>query len=186
MTARQIAETAIRDHKANQRVSELEQLVEIVKRLKPSRVLEIGSQDGGTLWAWSQVAADDAVLVSVDLPDPSYQHTPMRRHKRGDQVLAVIQADSTDPATAYLAESALGNEPVDFLFIDADHSYEAVSRDWANYSPLVRPGGVVALHDTACCTGVTQLWDEVKTDGYLEFVAAEDGFGACGIGVVFV
>jgi predicted O-methyltransferase YrrM len=39
------------------------------------------------------------------------------------------------------------HEPIDFLFIDADHTYEAVRRDWEDWMPKVVDGGVVALHD---------------------------------------
>lgn len=37
--------------------------------------------------------------------------------------------------------------PIDFLFIDADHSYEGVKRDWQDWFPKVSVGGFVALHD---------------------------------------
>src|SRR5581483_6669475 len=36
---------------------------------------------------------------------------------------------------------------IDLLFIDADHSYEAVLRDVDDWSPFVRAGGWIALHD---------------------------------------
>lgn len=39
------------------------------------------------------------------------------------------------------------NWPIDFLFIDADHEYEALKRDWEDWFPKVREGGVIALHD---------------------------------------
>ena len=42
---------------------------------------------------------------------------------------------------------ACGDE-FDFVFIDADHSYEGVKGDWINYTPRVKQGGLVALHDT--------------------------------------
>ncbi|HVQ40327.1 MAG TPA: class I SAM-dependent methyltransferase, partial [Pyrinomonadaceae bacterium] len=38
-------------------------------------------------------------------------------------------------------------EPVDFLFIDGDHSYEGCLRDWREWSPFVNLGGIVAFHD---------------------------------------
>jgi hypothetical protein len=37
--------------------------------------------------------------------------------------------------------------PIDLLFIDGDHTEEAVRRDWDLFSPHVRPGGHVAFHD---------------------------------------
>ncbi len=37
--------------------------------------------------------------------------------------------------------------PIDFLFIDANHEYECVRRDFEQWTPFVTIGGVVALHD---------------------------------------
>jgi len=37
--------------------------------------------------------------------------------------------------------------PIDFLFIDGDHRYEAVKRDWEEWTPFLRPAGFVVLHD---------------------------------------
>ncbi len=36
---------------------------------------------------------------------------------------------------------------IDLLFIDAEHSYESVARDLADWSPLVTDTGRIALHD---------------------------------------
>ncbi len=37
---------------------------------------------------------------------------------------------------------------VDFVFIDGDHSYDGLRGDWEAWSPLIAPGGCVALHDS--------------------------------------
>lgn len=37
---------------------------------------------------------------------------------------------------------------IDFLHIDAGHSFEDVKRDFELYSQLVRPGGIISIHDT--------------------------------------
>lgn len=39
-------------------------------------------------------------------------------------------------------------ENIDFLFIDGDHSLEGIQKDWELFSKKIRPGGIVALHDT--------------------------------------
>ena len=47
-------------------------------------------------------------------------------------------------------QAALGwNMPIDLIFIDGDHSYEGVKRDWDLFSPHLAPFGVVVFHDTA-------------------------------------
>jgi predicted O-methyltransferase YrrM len=38
-------------------------------------------------------------------------------------------------------------EPIDLLFLDGDHSEEAVLRDWHDWSKFVIPGGIVIFHD---------------------------------------
>jgi predicted O-methyltransferase YrrM len=47
------------------------------------------------------------------------------------------------------AEVAAGwTTPIDFLFIDGDHTWEGIDADWRNWSPFVTVGGIVALHDS--------------------------------------
>lgn len=36
---------------------------------------------------------------------------------------------------------------LDFLFIDGDHNVEAVWRDFNDYTPRLKPGGILAIHD---------------------------------------
>jgi predicted O-methyltransferase YrrM len=93
--------------------------------------------------------------------------------------------------------SLLNGHPLDLLFIDGDHSYEGVKADFANYSSLVRPGGLIVLHDivpdystrhgkpTANYTGgVPIFWQELKTKHKTsEFIEdqKQDGYG---IGII--
>jgi predicted O-methyltransferase YrrM len=52
---------------------------------------------------------------------------------------------------------------VDFIFIDGDHSYEGISKDWQLYADKVRPGGIVALHDTSVVgAGTAWVLDSVR------------------------
>lgn len=37
---------------------------------------------------------------------------------------------------------------IDFLHIDADHSYEGVKKDFELYSTIMNPGGIISLHDS--------------------------------------
>jgi len=45
------------------------------------------------------------------------------------------------------AAQTFENGALDFVFIDADHSYEAVKQDISAWLPKVRPGGYVTGHD---------------------------------------
>lgn len=48
------------------------------------------------------------------------------------------------------SETAVSKIPnsIDFLHIDGDHTYEGVKIDWELYSPKVRRGGYITIHDT--------------------------------------
>ena len=43
--------------------------------------------------------------------------------------------------------------PVDFIFIDGDHSYEGLRGDWLAWKDHIAAGGIVALHDSRCRNG---------------------------------
>lgn len=53
-------------------------------------------------------------------------------------------------------------KPIDLLFIDAGHSYLEVKADIENWTPFVKPGGVVAFHDYAKTPDAHPLHFEVK------------------------
>jgi predicted O-methyltransferase YrrM len=56
-----------------------------------------------------------------------------------------VKATAVDAAEQWKRER---REPTDFVFVDGDHSWDGISTDWNAWSPLVAPGGVVALHDS--------------------------------------
>ena len=46
------------------------------------------------------------------------------------------------------AHGARGEAPVEFVFIDGDHSYDGLRADWEGWSGRVCAGGVIAMHDS--------------------------------------
>lgn len=71
-----------------------------------------------------------------------------------DLPVTAIQEDSTEAAKHFKDGS------LDYVFIDADHSYEKVSADIDAWRPKVRPGGMLAGHDYGEPCGVKQAVDE--------------------------
>jgi predicted O-methyltransferase YrrM len=143
----------------------------ILRQLRPERVVEIGTATGGSLFAFARVCADDALLVSIDLPGKHLGYGyPVPRSALyegftfGSQRIDLLRGDSHSEAMRDRVVTILEGQPVDLLFIDADHSYEGVARDYELYSPLVAPDGVVMFHDVNehPVYGVSRFWSEVR------------------------
>ncbi len=164
---------------------ELEQLLLIFNDLNPQRVLEIGTWHGGTLWHWLQ---GGRTVVSVD--DTMFEADDWKQWATdAGSDLHLIQGFSYDP---HIIEQVESFGPFQFLFIDAEHTYEAVRADYDNYRALVEPGGVIAFHDFQARSGpygVDILWDQIKTvtgSRTVEISQRSDPPGFQGISVVFV
>jgi predicted O-methyltransferase YrrM len=194
-----LARRAIREFDAVQRTWELQSLIALVRRMKPMTIVEIGTYKGGTLACWAAVASPAAHIVSIDLPPPwenreAIAASVARAHTmvRPSQRLTTISADSHDPGTLTRLNAALAGAPLDVLWIDGDHTYEGVSQDVQMYGPLVRPGGIIALHDIHRSDllpdqRTEEYWKETKARARTrEFIAQPSPGGGMGIGVVFV
>jgi predicted O-methyltransferase YrrM len=45
---------------------------------------------------------------------------------------------------------------IDFIFIDGDHTWNGIQKDWEDWTKKLRVGGVIALHDTSLCEAIPQ------------------------------
>lgn len=188
-SARWLAWHAISEHGSAQKYTELQGLLALLlARPAPRHIVEIGGYFGGTLWALDQLREKPGHLICVDL---LVMDGKMEGAAGVDYEL--VQADSHDPATRQRVEELLAGDPVDFLFIDGDHSLAGATADWDMYSPLVRPGGVVAFHDTGIehenqsAHEVIPLWlrlTETHDTVHIFGTHEENHWG--GIGVVFL
>jgi predicted O-methyltransferase YrrM len=146
-------------------------------------VVELGVFEGVTARLLRGALAEGGELWCID-PFPagrlgfSYALSIARREVEGAGwgQTKFIRLYSFEAAPAW-------QQAIDFLFIDADHAYEAVRRDWEDWSPFVRPGGHVALHDSQECarcdskadTGPVRLVREVlESDERFALVATVD------------
>lgn len=171
----------------SQKQYELDRLIDVYIETHPSYVLEIGTQQGGTLYQWIKHADEDTKIVNIDI-----------LQDQSESILDVWQSWHEELVTiveySHLAGDRVRAELpwIDFLFIDGDHSYEGAKLDFLTYGPMVRPGGVIAFHDLITPQGqehiqVGKLWREIQHAGYTtqEFWAEEKPSWG-GIGVVYV
>ena len=59
---------------------------------------------------------------------------------------------------------------IDFLWIDADHSYEGVKRDIEDWLPLVKKNAYVLFHDYRDAAGVKRAVDELVDSKKIRFI----------------
>lgn len=142
----------------------------ILEALMPScrAYLEVGARNGDTFYHLTRLMPAGSLAVAIDLPGVIYGEAgsdecllaaaATLRPRYHTEVLLV---DSRFQTTADRAR-ALAPDGYDLIFIDGDHRYESVVKDWSLYSPL---GRTVALHDIANPRfGVMRLWNEIKAE----------------------
>lgn len=96
--------------------------------------VELGVQRGAAF----NTAAPYATKVSyaIDISEVSHSHI------KGNKNAKWFCGKTEDFISQY------NGPPIDFVFIDADHTYEASLQDFLGISEFVREGGIIAMHDT--------------------------------------
>ncbi len=167
--------------------SEISELFNIVKNLNPKVICEIGTDRGGTLYLWSKVIQPDGLIISIDLPR-SYRKSLNRFFYSSffeTQRIHFLRENSQSAECQMSVQKILNGKKIDFLFIDADHSYEGVKKDFKLYSDFVRKSGLIAFHDILDRCGVDEFWSEVRPY-YKHMEIIEDCKQQCaGIGILF-
>ncbi|MBL7849464.1 MAG: class I SAM-dependent methyltransferase [Cyclobacteriaceae bacterium] len=159
---------------AEQDPVEIREMAKLVHSIMPKVIVEIGTYKGGTLFIWTRTNPQAELIVSVDLPGGQYgggydsSREKLYRlfaHDRPKTHMEFIRGNSHLPETAARLKGALNGRFIDFLYIDADHTYEGVKADFQLYSPMVRKGGLIAFHDIQNMKSnhqVKNFWAEVK------------------------
>ena len=182
---------------------EFRQLLQEVAGVRPKAMLEIGTARGGSLLAFTRLCAPDAHIVSLDLPQgpfgggyPLWKVPLYKAFARPGQRLDLVRGDSHSASTFAHIQSLLAGRKLDFLFIDGDHRYEGVRSDFETYTSLMRPGGIIALHDVAAPRpdrqpmngsnpgDVPRFWADLTGDRPGKTFVDPAGHGCFGIGLI--
>lgn len=143
------------------------------------RIVEIGVWHGVTTAVLRRAMSPDGVLWAVD-PFPAGRlgvslqypiaHSEVARVRNGR--VRWIRSTGEDAAAIYRRENTPAAEVV---FIDGDHSYDGLIRDWLAWSPLVAPGGIVCLHDSRS-TSARRIDDAGSVRATTDVVRRDVGF----------
>jgi len=108
-------------------------------------ILEIGSAWGWSLRAMADVSRESVHLYSIDIWTLGPNRKMIGMERRFHKLIAPYRQRIT-PIKAY-SQRVDWELEIDLLFIDGDHSYQAVLGDYLKFSPFVKRGGYLVFHD---------------------------------------
>src|SRR5205809_253257 len=120
-------------------------LFRLVRSQPAAQILEIGRYHGGSAFLFAVASDHNSMVTSIDIAP------------QNDELLQIALKKS---GLAYkvqllVGDSNRGEARVDFydlIFVDGDHSYEGVLRDYEHWRKAVKPGGCLAFHNAAART----------------------------------
>lgn len=116
--------------------------VSMVKQYGWTRGAELGVDKAILFGMMLKLCPNLELLIGVDtFPDPQ------RSHRAFDLALAYWRTATLKHMTTREASGDVEDGSLDFVFIDADHSYKAVADDIACWRSKVRSGGWLGGHD---------------------------------------
>jgi MMP 1-O-methyltransferase len=143
-------------------------------------IVEIGSWHGRST-IWLAAGAQSGRGARVTAIDP---HIGTNLRPEGATTEQILRRNLADAEVAELVDvvaatsehvAATWTRPVSLLWIDGDHSYESVKKDFELWEPFLMPEAAVALHDTFVWPGPEQVVHErmVATRRFKHFTHAE-------------
>lgn len=178
--------------------SELLKLTQILFKIKPKVIIEIGTgSKGGTLFIFCSAADPQATIISIDLIGGKdgggyafWRTLLYHSFKKPNQKLYLIRGKSKDVKIISQVKSILNGQKADFLFIDGDHSLNGVKKDYQIYSPFVKKGGLIGFHDIChhdpkLDCHVDKYWNKIKVGEKYQEIVENYQQGWAGIGLIY-
>lgn len=110
--------------------------------------VEIGVAEGGSAWEIRQVINPEGTLYLIDPYDRNPLHGVNMARIVAKRLVRRVHRGQVQWIRLTSQEAAIGwTKAIDFLFIDADHAFQAVEADWRIWTSHLRLDGIVALHD---------------------------------------
>lgn len=180
MNIQQIINTAKQRYGLHQ-LTEMAPCLEFLMNKELIGFLEIGSANGGSFHCWASIIPN-GLKVSVDwnrgfgmspdgmkqmiAPESEFNTVQIRNnHWRQDFTdVRIVEGDCLLLETVEKCRCVLGDELVDWLFIDAIHEYKPAMTDFNNYKQFVRPGGYIGFHDVYSHEEMRPLWTDLKQE----------------------
>ena len=158
---------------------------ELIKKHKPQTIVELGVHYGDSYFTFCQACEElelDTQLFGID-------------HWLGDEQAGLYGEEVFETVSSYNDEfyaknstllrmdfeealQQLEDGSVDLLHIDGSHEYESVKKDFENWLPKLKKGGLILIHDILVERedyGVKKFWEEIALKFYTK--THQEGFG---------
>jgi SAM-dependent methyltransferase len=127
----------------------IEGYVQLLDRLRPQRIFELGIYLGGSAALFAEIARPHR-LVAIDSRPQVHPLVAEYLTRRGlsDSVVMYGGVDQGDTARlAEIADEVFGEEPIDLVVDDCSHRYKLSHASFNELFPRLRPGGVYVIED---------------------------------------
>ncbi len=156
-------------YRAEQRTPEVLWFYRACTAIKPRVIVEIGIKVGGNLKILSTHLDEEGLIVGID---PWVSPDEIASAWKMDDARCVvrhIRKSSHAPDAVDDLRTLLAGRLIDVLFIDGDHSTEGMLQDYSDYSPFVRSGGVIAVHDIYYLKEVAEAWARIPASAGVRY-----------------
>jgi cephalosporin hydroxylase len=161
-----------REYQAEQREDEVLWFYRMAEKISPKVIVEIGIKEGGNLKVLSTLSDSTGITIGID----KRKDLPWKMDDAECEVHRIVGRSETKEVKEKLVSLLKGRE-IDLLFIDGDHSYEGMLQDFYSYGPLVRTGGIIAVHDIYYLEPVARAWKEIPGEDWYQSARNRSSIG---------
>lgn len=164
---------------------------DLVRNLKPEKIVELGTHLGCSLFSLAQAAHDGKLRIQLDAIDTwlGDKHSSLYSENIFLRVQEIKKACypkvniNLIRKTFDQASKDYHDNSIDLLHIDGLHTYKAVKHDYCTWFSKVKQDGIILLHDTAVKKwgfGIYKFFDQIK-----ESFKTMEFTHSYGLGVIF-
>lgn len=158
---------------------------DLVSALRPRNLVELGTYSGLSYFCFCQAVQEQGLATRCHAVDTweGDEHTS----EYGEDIYRLVRDHNESHYRDFSsllrmrfdqALSRFEDGSLDLVHLDGLHTYEAVSRDFAQWYPKLRPGGIFLFHDIVARLkdfGVWRFWNELRQQH--ETFSFHHGFG---------
>ena len=121
---------------------------ELIYRVKPDVLVEIGVAHGGSLVYYASImnAMDKGRIIGIDVEIRKHNRKEIEEHSMFDRI-SLIEGDSIADTTLDQVKSQISEGEVVMVFLDGNHTHKHVLRELELYSSLVVKGSYILAMD---------------------------------------